>query len=606
MKCTLIVTSGKERSQRSCEMDERLTTREQVVAFLKSQDLRLEAGNFDFTVSLDSLEEAWPLKTDADVRLFLAQARQLGAKATFHIALGCHGAAPLEMESLLSAEYAVDLDLVTLHIYAPSASEASPQAPSTEAVSPSQNRPYQEKTFVVPTRFVLDGLLRAVKDTWSSDTAKRAAKATLYALNSPEDREGVALLDDAAALGFLHGQAKLREPARLTYVLQAAPSPSSRRASLPPTPSRSQQQQQADMERQESREKDGKSPATNKAAVSPTPPPTPDSVTSPAKPKTPNSVLPPLRRAEALTPSSVSPHKTSAAASPSAAASAPSATRRSSAQTPSPTSPDNTTYRAFRCEPASPTTAAEATVEVHMDETQISHVFNFSYLRTEHELWQRFSAECAALFATTSATTAPSAAPMLTLSSDSSVLIDSDGVLRELLALAREAQQPLRVRLHFPSPPKTPPSRHSSNRDGAPMRSMTALSTLKPSRDKEVVTTSALPDHGRAEEASVNASSPRRLPELRLRSPSARVAEVTPTVAASVAEKETASAGARVAAAEVTPGEEASTQQIEPSPPSSSPLAAAPPAQRKVPHKRVQYVYKYNFDAPHRPRSSAN
>ena len=103
MKCTLIVTSGKERSQRSCEMDERLTTREQVVAFLKSQDLRLEAGNFDFTVSLDSLEEAWPLKTDADVRLFLAQARQLGAKATFHIALGCHGAAPLEMESLLSA-----------------------------------------------------------------------------------------------------------------------------------------------------------------------------------------------------------------------------------------------------------------------------------------------------------------------------------------------------------------------------------------------------------------------------------------------------------------------------------------------------------------------
>lgn len=462
MKCTLIISHGNERSQRSCEMTEKLTTRAHVIDFLKAQDLRLEGGNFDYTVSLDGMEDTRPLRTDADVRLFLAQARQFGNKANFHISLHHGGAAPADMGSFLSAEYAVDLDLVTLHIYRPiNTTTTAPEAAESgaSASTSTHNRPYQEKMFVVPTRFVLDGLFRAVKDTLSRDTVTKQTTILLYALSSAEDADGAVLRDDAAALSFLHAQAKKREPARLTYTLQSTTSPTARRVSQPPcdtsTPSSPSKQPHLPQSPEQSHNTPASSPlpasAPTAAAVDPA---------TPMSRRAHHATLPPLNDAGERRPSeaATTPLKSDDAASLPAAGTASHAVHRESAAAPSPSSSANTPYRAFLREPASPTAMAEVPVEVRREEGQPPSAFRFSYLKTEIQLCRRFTAECRALFrgeaGTAAAGTEPDGAATLTLASDPSAVIDSDGTLREFLALSREAQQPLRVRLHFVAPPK--------------------------------------------------------------------------------------------------------------------------------------------------------
>jgi hypothetical protein len=489
MKCTLIVINGKERSQRSCEMTERPTTREQLLAFLTSQDLRLESGGFDYTVSLDGVDgDARPLKTDADVRLFLAQAKQLsGGRATFHIYLHQSGASLSGIERFLSADDGIDMDLVTLHIYPPttSTSTAAPAAPSATAAasspsSPSHPRPYQEKMFVVPTRFVLDGLLRAVKDTLSAEALRRGTKVLLYTLGSDGGTGGAALADDAAALSFLHSHAKKREPARLTYALQAVSAPLSRRTSLQPEQPLPPHQKEEE-----------------KAPVTPTASATPhaDDATAAATPDTRsrhNVTLPPLEPVGAPTPTTKAPgagasvvkpdRSTACAAKPTPLSLPPheASDRRRSSSTVSSEASANTPYRAFLREPVSPSAVMAVQVEVRMEEATTTRSFLLSYLKSDVQLYRRFSAECTALFAT--AATASGGSPVLTLSSDPTVLIDSDGVLRELLALAKEAQQPLRVRLHFLSPskprhPRADGGSNISNSDGQPLAHDTSVDT---------------------------------------------------------------------------------------------------------------------------------
>lgn len=469
MKCTLIVTSGKERSQRSCEMLNKPTSREELLAFLKAQDLRLEAGGFDFAVSLDGVEATTALRTDADVRLFLAQAKQMGDRATFHIRLCRDPAAPPDMESFLSAEYAVDLDLVTLHIF-----------PPTTTPSSAPRQAFQEKMFVVPTRYVLDGLQRAVRDAVADGTGKKHTRLSLLALASAEDPTGTVLADDTAALSFLHGQAKLREPARLTYAVEAARTPTARSPSAhsPSAQSRGDFAQKAEPHTPAAQE--GTTPkkaaaAAAAAAVAPAVAPSVDDDVSPPAPQPP-ATLPPPPSPPPLSPTKPPPLST---AVPTDATAAPNAT-------PPSTPPHQTTPRG----PATPGSTAEALVEVRMGDASPPQSFTFLYLRREIQLCRRFTAECVSRFALGSASA-------LTLSSDPSVVIDNDGLLRELLALAREAQQPLRVRLHALSPskprrvseekreagPRSPPRRAAAQLDVA------ALSPQTPPRGSGVVLT---------------------------------------------------------------------------------------------------------------------
>ncbi|KPI85625.1 hypothetical protein ABL78_5306 [Leptomonas seymouri] len=424
MKCTLIVISGAERSQRSCEMTEKFTTRKQIHAFLKSQDLRLEAGDFDYTVNLDGVGDAWPLKTDADARLFLAQAKHLGGKPTFHIRLRGGPSSPSDREGLLSAEYAIDLDIVTLHVYAPSAAAPAPS-------SASHGRTFQEKMFVVPTRFVLDKLMRAVRDTVSAGMLKANTKLVLYSLRSADDSCGTALMDDAAALSFLHEQAKRRDPARVTYTMEAAQSPFARRNKQPP----SQEQPQG---------QGGETPLVSKAS-SPSLPPLSADDAAPKACQAPTVDLPPLQKTKEHAP-----------------AAAPAKVPNGS------------------CQPVqiSSVPMVEVPVEVRMEGCLDARTLTFTYSRREMQLYQRFHDECGALFAAAAGTS------VLTLSSDPSVVIDGDGVLRELLALSREAQQPLRARLRILSQPKQQLSRANSNKGvlpprAAPMENVLDLSALK-------------------------------------------------------------------------------------------------------------------------------
>ncbi|KPA75416.1 hypothetical protein ABB37_08685 [Leptomonas pyrrhocoris] len=480
MKCTLNVMCGKERSQRSRELTEKLTSRDQLVAFLKSQDLRLEAGDFDFTVSLDGVDDARQLKTDADVRLFLAQARTLGDRATFHIRLPSDSVAQPDAESCIPAEYAVDLELATLQIYGPAAAAASAAASVASAASsapssPSHGAVYQEKMFVVPTRFVLDGLIRAVKDTLNASTLKKNSLLTLYAMSSQDDVEGVALMDDTAALDFLHRQAKRREPARLTYSVAAAPSPSARHVSPPPSPSPPQQQQQQQQQHKHQNE------ATASTSKPSSPPPPVDGVAPRASRKT-SAKLPPLHGSEVHAPATTPTQPSNSSPHPPRVSPAPAETpdtQRSSTHISFPSSPASTPYRAFLREPTVPTSTAEVQVEVRLEDSQTFQTFTFSYLRTEVQLCRRFLAECSALFAATTGT------PVLTLSNDPSAVIDGDGVLRELLALAREAQQPLRTRLRFRSPSKPHPSRANDKtaalpQCAAPVKDASNRAALKP------------------------------------------------------------------------------------------------------------------------------
>ncbi|KAG5506710.1 hypothetical protein GH5_05923 [Leishmania sp. Ghana 2012 LV757] len=131
------------------------------------------------------------------------------------------------------------------------------------------------------------------------------------------------------------------------------------------------------------------------------------------------------------------------------------------ATAPSPAVSPGTPRRVFLREHTTPFTEYEARVQVlpAASEDRAAgaatapvHVFCFVFTKEEMQLWRRFAAECEAAAGAKAATHVP------VLSCDASVRLDSDGMLREWLALARESKQPLRVRLSLYRPSPPPPA----------------------------------------------------------------------------------------------------------------------------------------------------
>ncbi|CAM67393.2 conserved hypothetical protein [Leishmania infantum JPCM5] len=220
MKCVLVVHSGDERMQRSCDLPDGVSTQEQLRAFVRSQDLRLDSLDFTFAVSLVRLTagaaektgEKVVLRKDADVQQLLKTAKQQRAThvLTFEVTISGSSSSPRSLGSFLSSEYAVDKDLVTLHVFAPLASPSRGNNPS-----------YQEKMFIIPTRFVLESLARAVEDTLSIKLTNSGMKLVLYTMPQQPNDNQVEIIDDTAALQLLRQHASQRTPVRLTYATHA-------------------------------------------------------------------------------------------------------------------------------------------------------------------------------------------------------------------------------------------------------------------------------------------------------------------------------------------------------------------------------------------------
>ncbi|KAG5506382.1 hypothetical protein JKF63_05885 [Porcisia hertigi] len=445
MKCVLVVHSGQERIRRSCELPHGVCTKKQLRAFVQSQDLRLNSVDFTFTVSLvraasDSGEKAEKvaLGKDSDVlHLFQkAEMKQSTHLLTFEVTIDGSASKPKDLDSLLSAEYAADKDLVTLHIYSPSASSSCEDDPK-----------YQEKMFIIPTRFVLANLVRAVEDTLSISPTKHGMKLVLYTMPQQRGGKGVEITDDAAALQLLRHHASQRTKLRLTHAT---------RAPTPKPPSQSHSRRASQQQFAASR------------VMSP-PPPTPAQSPAPslsgAGARNPKPHPPPLSNLTdgPLSPSSGKPPQSppvqKGVTSPSLS-SQEGGTPLSSAQeaAPSPSDSTETPYHVFLRQPSALSTKYEVPVQVRAPESESAaasaltshwHEFCFVYTKKEMQLWRRFAVECEAATGVATATLLP------VLSSDPSVCLGSDSVLREWLALAKESQQPLRVLLSLrrPAPP---------------------------------------------------------------------------------------------------------------------------------------------------------
>ncbi|KAG5480650.1 hypothetical protein CUR178_05784 [Leishmania enriettii] len=449
MKCVLIVRSGDERTQRSCELPDGVSTRKQLRAFVQSQDLRLNSVDFTFAVSLveratgvsEGKKGKVVLRGDADVLQLLQKAEKRRAThvLTFAVTISGSAASPQNLGSLLSAEYAVDDDLVTLHVFAPLTSPSRGTSVS-----------YQEKTFIIPTRFVLESLTRAVEDTLSISPTKSGMRLALYTVPRQHKEDRVEITDDAAALRLLRQHASQRTPVRLTYATCArTPIASSRQASR-----RASQQQFA------------------ASHASPPPAPAPAPPDSTAVPRNPKPHLPPLSRVASQSSSEHShlPLEREGVASPPLpyrkadappSPAPPPSSLPAAATAPSPTVSSGTPRRVFLREHTTPFTEYEARVQVlpaasegraGAAATVPVHELCFVFTKEEMQLWRRFAAECVAAAGAKAATHVP------VLSSDASVRLDSDGTLREWLALARESKQPLRVRLSLYRPSPPPPA----------------------------------------------------------------------------------------------------------------------------------------------------
>ncbi|KAG5479938.1 hypothetical protein LSCM1_06356 [Leishmania martiniquensis] len=454
MKCVLIVRSGDERIQRSCELPDGVSTREQLQAFVKSQDLRLHSVDFTFAVSLveraagatEGKGEKALLRGDADVRNLLqtAERRRATHVLTVEATITGSAASPRNLGSFLSAEYAVDNELVTLHIFAPPKSPAHRNSASC-----------QEKTFVIPKRFVLESLTRAVEDTLSISPTKSGMRLTLYTTPQQPNDDRVEITDDAVALRLLRQHASQRAPVRLTYVIcsrtpAASPHEASRRASQqlftaplapssPPAPA----------------------PAPSESAAGPRnpkphPPPLSNVASQPLSPSSSKPSQAPPGRKDATS----SPRLYRAAATPPSPVTPPSSPPAAAAA-PSPDVPLGTPRRALLRESTTSVAKYEARVQVRPAASEGAttaavtaplHELCFVYTKEELHLWRRFAAECEAAIGAEATPHVP------VLSSDASVLLDSDSMLREWLALSRESKQPLRVRLLLRHPSTPPPA----------------------------------------------------------------------------------------------------------------------------------------------------
>ncbi|CAC9484053.1 hypothetical_protein_-_conserved [Leishmania infantum] len=435
MKCVLVVHSGDERMQRSCDLPDGVSTQEQLRAFVRSQDLRLDSLDFTFAVSLVRLTagaaektgEKVVLRKDADVQQLLKTAKQQRAThvLTFEVTISGSSSSPRSLGSFLSSEYAVDKDLVTLHVFAPLASPSRGNNPS-----------YQEKMFIIPTRFVLESLARAVEDTLSIKLTNSGMKLVLYTMPQQPNDNQVEIIDDTAALQLLRQHASQRTPVRLTYATHArTPKTSSgqmsRRASQqqftaphPPSPPPAHRTEVSSKPKPHL-------PSLSNLASEPSSQPSREPP-SQALPERKSAVSPPSPSRKAATPSSSAP-PTSPPPGAEAAPSAPEST--------------HTPHRVFMRETAIPATKHEVRVQVRPIAAEGAAAaaplreMCFVYAKEEVQLWRRFATECEASVGAGTAGHVP------VLSNDSSVCLDSDSVLREWLALAKESQQPLRVRL---------------------------------------------------------------------------------------------------------------------------------------------------------------
>ncbi|SYZ65459.1 hypothetical_protein [Leishmania braziliensis MHOM/BR/75/M2904] len=434
MKCVLVVHSGDDRMKRSCDLPDGVSTQKQLRAFVQSQDLRLDSVDFTLAVSLVEVATAKKgqkvvLRSDADVQQLLKTAAQQRTThiLTFDATISGSAASPRSLGSLLSMEYAVDKDLVTLHVFSP------PTCPS-RANSPS----HREKTFIIPTRFVLASLARAVEDTLSISPTKEGMKLVLYTMPQQHSGDPVEIIDDTAALRLLRQHASQRTPARLTYgTRMQTPKASSRHMSR----RTSQQQFTAPLAPSPSPLPLDSTVAMRK--LKPHPPPLSNLVSEPPSPSSSEpSQAPPERKGE--TSSSLPSRKVATPSSPAPPSSSPSAAEVASSSAES----SNTLHCVFLREGTTPIAKYETRVQVRPAAAAVCE-FRFVYTKEEMNLWRRFAAECE------SAAGAATGSHVPVLSNDSSVCLDSDSVLREWLALAKESQQPLRVRLslHHPTLP---------------------------------------------------------------------------------------------------------------------------------------------------------
>ncbi|GET88071.1 hypothetical protein, conserved [Leishmania tarentolae] len=441
MKCVLVVHSVDERTQRSCDLPDGVSTQEQLRTFLQSQDLRLESVDFTFTVSLVETKSGVAAKgekavrrTDADVlKLLKAAKKQMATHVlTFEVTISASSSSCRRMSSFLSSEYVVDKDLVTLHVFAPLTSPSSGNSPD-----------YQEKMFIIPTRFVLESLTRAVEDTLRAKHTNGGMKLALYMMPQQPNVDQVEIKDDMAALQLLRRHASQRTPVRLTYtILARTPKVSSAHMSR-----RTSQQQftapHSPLPPQRSNEAPNKPtlhiPSLSKLA----------SESSSQSQRGPASQAPSERKG-----TTSSPWPSREVTSPSSSAPLGSS-QPAEASCPSSAKSEHTPHRVFLRESAIPATQYDARVQVRADPSEsasaadLLHEMHFVYTKKEAQLWQRFAMECEA------AVGAEPATHLLVLSNDLSVRLDTDSVLREWLALAKESQQPLRVRLSrcHPAPP---------------------------------------------------------------------------------------------------------------------------------------------------------
>ncbi|CBZ26582.1 conserved hypothetical protein [Leishmania mexicana MHOM/GT/2001/U1103] len=485
MKCVLVVHSGDERMQRSCDLPDGVSTQEQLRAFVQSQDLRLDSLDFTFAVSLAKLTagaaekkgEKVVLRKDADVQQLLKTAKQQRAThvLTFEVTISGNSSAPRKLGKFLSSEYAVDKDLVTLHVFAP-----------FTCPSRGNNPGYQEKMFIIPTRFVLESLARAVEDTLSSKLTNSGMKLVLYTMPQKPNGDQVEIMDDTAALQLLRRHASQRTPVRLTYATRTrTPKTSSGQMSR-----RASQQQFT--------------------ALHPPSPPPPPSTEASSKPQPHLSSLSnlasePSSKSSKEPPSQAPPEPKSTASSPRPSRKDPTPSSSAPPSSPPPAAEEAssaaesapTPHRVFLRETAIPATKYEVRVQVRPVETEGSAAaaplqeMSFVYTKEEVQLWRRFATECEASVGARTAKHVP------VLSNDASVCLDSDSVLREWLALAKESQQPLRVRLSLRHPAPPPPANTDApaaltpessvaDRDAAPAGSDAAASNTTESGSSPV------------------------------------------------------------------------------------------------------------------------